>query len=101
MAAAGGDAMTEIRTAAQAMLAENLKWLEVAATLDGSRELQRTLIDAESADAPGLAAVIRLISLAHIAHSISEQDAAGAFVVWYRDIGQRLLCRAVDAAAAL
>lgn len=89
-----------IPTPAEAMASENRKWLEVVLTLGRSREFEQTLIDAERADATDLAAS-RLISLAHAAYSIAGQDASGSFGAWYRDMGQRLLCRAVDAAAGL
>jgi len=90
-----------IKTPAEAMASENRKWLEVIANFGRAPELERILIEAEAADATDLDAVIRLISLAHVAHNIAAQEVAGTFGVWYRDMGQRLLCRAVDAAAGL
>lgn len=93
--------MTEIPTPAEAMASENRKWLEVVAMFGRAPELERTLIDAETAPATDLAAVVRLISLAHAAHTIAGQEVAGTFGAWYRDMGQRLLCRAVDAVAGL
>ena len=48
-----------IPTPAEAMTAENRKWLEVIANFGRAPELERTLIEAESADATDLDAVIR------------------------------------------
>lgn len=90
-----------IPTPAEVMTAENRKWLEVIANLGRAPALERALIDAEAADATDVGAVIRLISLAHVAHNIAAQEVAGTFGVWYREMGQRLLCRAADAAADL
>lgn len=90
-----------IPTPAEAMTAENRRWLEVIATFGRAPELEQILIAAEATEATDLDAVIRLISLAHVAHNIAAQEIVGTFGVWYRDMGQRLLCRAADAAAGL
>lgn len=92
---------TKILTRTERMVQESRACVELAYLPGKQEELQRRFMDAESAPADNAVALVNLIGLAHAAHEIARLGEAGSFQPWYRDMGQRLLCRAMDAISVL
>jgi hypothetical protein len=93
--------VTEILTLDQKMLRETENALGLAAFPHLEGELQQELIQAEQDDGRDGDALARLIALAHAAHAVANAGFNPSFGPWYRDMGQRLLRRAMEVMAAI
>lgn len=93
--------MAAIFTTDDIMLADMRGAIELSSLPGGSEELQRQLIGVEQADASDVAALKRLISLAHAAQAVADAGIDETFTSWYRDMAQRLLRRAMDAVVVI
>lgn len=95
--------MTEatISTYADQMLNDMRAAVELVHLPGGLRDFECDLLAAESANVSNIAALARLISLAHAAFVVADAGVEGVPAPWYRHIGQRLLHRSMDALAVI
>lgn len=99
--------MTEIPTLAEAMVKESHDIIQIMFFRDHANTFDKTLNDALSADLDDSDCLVRLISLAYAANTVAAAketregtEMHGTDADWYRDMGQRLLVRSMDAIAA-
>ncbi len=96
----------QLKTPNDVLLDDMSKLLDlVIFSADGARSVEKIFDEAAKGECRGLDDALRLISLAHAAHSIAEtKEVAGVthglHGGWYHDVGLRLLRRAADAVAA-
>lgn len=67
----------------------------------GEADFQRGLLAAENAGANDIASLAGLISTAHAALVVADAGIDGVTAPWYREMGQRLLRRSMDALALI
>jgi hypothetical protein len=93
--------VTEIPTLDQKMMRETENALEMAALPQLEGEVQQRLIQAEQDEGRDGDALARLLAFAHAAHAVANASFNPSFGPWYRDMGQRLLRKAMEVMAAI
>ena len=100
--------MTEIPTLAEAMVKESHDIIQIMFFRDHANTFDKTLNDALSADLDSPDCLVRLITLAYAANTVAAaketregSEMHGTDADWYREMGQRLLVRSMDAISTI
>jgi hypothetical protein len=97
--------MNGIPTLAETMTADSRHIIESVFFPDLAADFERKLLEAETAEANDADGLVKLISLAYAVQAVADakegfaagSEMQGRPAFWYREMGQRLLVRSMDA----